>query len=59
MVWIILAAGAGLLAILFYGLVSMVRPNRTPAQTQKLMRYRVLAQAGVLLLLIIAAAVAA
>ncbi len=52
--FVILAALLGLLAILFIGLWTMAQ-GRSPASSQRWMRYRVLAQGGVLLLLTLSA----
>jgi hypothetical protein len=59
MLFVILLALVLVLGILFFGLFNMVRKTDGVAsskRSQKLMRYRVLAQAGVVLLLLIAAA---
>lgn len=41
------------LGILFTGLIGFVRGNTTPAQSNTLMRWRVLAQAGAILLFVL------
>ena len=60
MIYVILLGLAGVLGILFFGLINMVRRDEAGARAQRsqqFMRWRVLAQAGVILLLALLALV--